>query len=183
MELILHFSFYIKFLHFLFFKGAIRLQTALSPVHIPVFRSRMTGGGFKGCLANLIKPFPATAGKRCGKALNTEAFGSGSRRLHAKTETDTAACAAFGFLFKSPDSLKPGRMISVAVFKRNVQRLTVTHAFVFSNKVFLFGIDVRIEVKNRGRVIVLKKPFQNGGGAGRAAAVQEDAFFHGQSDR
>ena len=68
---------------------------------------------------------------------------------------------------------------AVAVRERNGKLFTVADALVLANEILLFRKYVGIEVVDVRRVVVLQKPFENGGGTGRAAAVQQNGFFHG----
>lgn len=66
-----------------------------------------------------------------------------------------------------------------AVRERNGKLFTVADALVLANEILFFRKYVGIEVVDVRRVVVLQKPFENGGGTGRAAAVQQNGFFHG----
>ena len=79
----------------------------------------------------------------------------------------------------SLDGVAPACVVPVAVRERNGKLFTVADALVLANEILLFRKYVGIEVVDVRRVVVLQKPFENGGGTGRAAAVQQNGFFHG----
>ena len=151
------------------------LQTALAPVLIPVGGAGVQGSRFERGLSNLIKALPAASCEGCRKAPDAELCGHGGGGPHAHAETQPAAFAAFWIAFVSLDGVAPACVVPVAVRERNGKLFTVADALVL----LLFRKYVGIEVVDVRRVVVLQKPFENGGGTGRAAAVQQNGFFHG----
>ena len=142
----------------------------------------MAADGFCGRFADLIEPLPAATRQGRREALEPEALGRVGGRLHAQSEAGAAARAALGFVLEPLHGPKPELVIVVAVDEGNPEFAAVAHALVLANVVLIAREDVRIEEEHRRGVIVGKKPLQNGGRTGRAAAVQKNGRRHGMQN-
>ena len=142
----------------------------------------MARHGFLGRLADLVEPLPAASRQGRREAVKAEAFGRVRRRLHAKPEAGAAARPAFGFVFQALYGPKPEFVVVVAVDEGNPEFAAVAHALVLANVLLIAREDVRIAEEHRRGVIVGKKPLQNGGRTGRAAAVQKNGRRHGMQN-
>lgn len=66
-----------------------------------------------------------------------------------------------------------------AVRERNGKLFTVADALVLANEILLFRKYVGIEVVDVRRVVVLQKPFENGGGTGAQQLCSRMGSFTG----
>lgn len=71
----------------------------------------------------------------------------------------------------SGDVVEPGGMVVVAVDDVKSEFGGVARAFVFADVVFCLGMDVGVEVVERGALAVSDEPFKDGGATGGAAGV------------
>ena len=159
--------------------GAAVLEPSFAPVDVPIggFAARKLRG-FERSLADLVETLPATSRQRRRKARDPEFDRTLRGRTHAYAEARPAASSAFGFVFESPHGLQPPHVIVVAVDERHADFFAVPHALLLAHEVLLGGEDVRVEVKDGRRVVVLKEPLENGARARGAAAVKKNGFGH-----
>ncbi len=138
--------------------------------------------GFEAGLVDLVEVFPTGGGEGGGEVGDVEGFGLEGGGEETDAEALQAAGSAFGFVFKTSDLLEPGLVVVVAIEPGDVEAVGVAFAFVFADFVFFAWVDVGVEVEDGGLDVVLEHPFDNGGGAGGAAGVEEDlveAFWDG----
>ena len=65
-------------------------------------------------------------------------------------------------------------MVVVSINPGDAETVGVAFAFVFTDFVFLVGVDIWIEVEDGGADVVLEHPLDDSRGAGGTAGVEED---------
>lgn len=149
------------------------LEAAFAPVLGPEGGAFDSLLGLEARLSDLVKAFPAGGGKGGGEVGDAKLLGLEGGGGEADAEALEAAGAAFGLVFKALDLLEPAVVVIVAINPRDVEAVGMAFALVFADVVFLARVDVGVEVEDGGADVVLKHPFDNGGGAGCAASVEQ----------
>ena len=129
--------------------------------------------GLEASLVDLVKTLPTGGGEGGGKVGNAELLGLEGCGCEANAEALKATVATFGFVFKSLNLLEPCFVVVVAVYPLDAKTVGMTFAFILADVVLFTRVDVGVEVKDGGADVVLEHPFDNGGGTGGAASVEQ----------